>query len=125
MHSRSRRRCIRVAGPRDDDEFGQPQQILPAVPTGDFRERIGADDEIRLLAERAHALHRVDRIALAFSLFQTRSDETRIRLAGQFRHAEAVFVRGAGVIGFVRRMGGRNEPYLLQIEIVRRLRAPP
>jgi hypothetical protein len=108
-----------MARPRNYNELSEPHQILPAVPTRDFGEGIGADDEIGLLAELADAFHGVYRVAFSLTGFQARRDEAWIHLAGQFRHAEAILIRGAGVGGFVRRMGGWNKPDLFESELIR------
>src|ERR1700722_427393 len=101
MHARSRGCRVSVAGARYHDELGELDQILPAAPTRDFGESIGADDEVRLLAQSAYTFHGVHRIALLLPRFQSRSHKARITLAGQLRHAEAVLVGCTGVIGFM------------------------
>src|SRR5581483_313062 len=87
------------------------------MPGGDFGECIRADDEEGLLPEGDDAFHGVHRIAFALSRFQARGDKARIGLAGQLRHAKTVFIAGSHLIGFMRRMGGWDEPYLVQMEL--------
>ncbi len=77
-----------MAGTGDDDELGEADQVLPAVPGGDFGEGVGPDDEVRLLAKLAHAFDGVDGIAFAFSGLKPRCEKARIGVAGQLGHVE-------------------------------------
>src|SRR5580658_746704 len=113
MHTGTHGSGVLVAWPGDDNELGEPKQVLPAMPARDFRERIGPDDEEGLFAQSAHALHGVHRIALAASRLQIRDHEPRVFLASQFRHPETVLVCRAGMIGLMRRVRGWNKPYLV------------
>src|ERR1700733_10723914 len=121
MHARPRGRSVLMAGARHDYKLGQPDQILPAVPAGDFGESVGADDEVRLLAHGADLLHRIHRVTLGLSRFQPRRNKSWINLARQLCHPEAIFISCAGMIGLMRWMSGRNEPYFIQVKLRRSL----
>ena len=117
MHSYVRRRLNPVAGPRDHNELDRGDDVLPAMPSGDFLECVRADDEIQRavglrLHRGLHSLDRVDRITLRVAFFLARSFEPWIRRARELHHAIAIFIRRGGFL--MRRMTGRNEQHAIQ-----------
>ena len=113
-------RSVMMAGACNHDEICQRQQIAPTVPACDFGESIRADDEIRLFAAGPDPLDSVDRVTFLIAFFQARCAEAWICLAGKFGHPISVFVAGAALAGFMRRMGGRDEPDLIELKLVGR-----
>src|SRR5215470_18408723 len=57
------------AGPRDDDEMCEVEDLAPAMPRRQSEERVGAEDERQISVSilRAQLLERDDRIAAALA----------------------------------------------------------
>ena len=112
-----------MAGPRDHYELRRRRNIAPAVPRPDFREGVGAKNEIQPLGLFGeHFLNSEDRIALPVAFLEARWLEARIAGlgAGQLHHAKTVGPGSAGALRLVRRAAGWDKKHTIESKSVGR-----
>src|SRR5579883_688408 len=96
MHARAIRTSVIVPRPRYDNKCNRLNHVLPAIPTANFGEGVGADDEKNLAVHRFHPLDGIDRVTFFLAFFKTRRHEALVGGAGQFHHAIAILIARAG-----------------------------
>lgn len=110
------------AGSGHNDKLHFLYYFAPAMPSSNFREGIGADQEIQRVpgaSGRPQFLYRSDGITPFRSLIEKRWFESPNIFAGEFYHPVSMLEGCAGPC-FVRRICGRNYQDFINIEFVSR-----
>ncbi len=116
MHDRIAWRQIAVARACHNNELREGEHVAIAVPLVNFRESVGADDEIEIGDLRPKFFDGEDGVTLLGPLFQARRNKARVGQAGKFNHAVAVLEALAAEVVLVRRMRRGNEEDLIEGE---------
>ena len=103
---------IAVTRTRHDDELDRADDLFGTAPGADFGEGVGADEEKQAVPGSQFAPDArdgADRIAARGARLQRRGGKRRFARARELDHPQPVFIRCNPGVGFVRRVGRRDE----------------
>ena len=124
MDARTLGRTIFVTRSGDDNKLDGSDHVLPPMPRLDLVERIRTNQEEQPAAGwecLACALNRIDRVALAFVILETRGLKQWVARASQLNHPEAILIRSKLAREFMRRVSCGDEQHAIKRESMRGL----